>query len=707
MTRTPRASCGRKNPAIATAGFFLRCDACLQRALALSNVDVMAPFGKARQALATIILISLFPAACAIADAGLEERRAAFRSAFEAAELGDWAPAAAQQPLLEDYVLWPDLRAAWLRAKLDEVPASEVQAFLQRYGDLRPARELRYRLALQLAANDQWPEYVDLYDRHYSHLRVSRLDCLAAQAGIFSGRADGIAELAESLWLVGRSQVDECDPVFDYLRGAGLLEGELSERRFELAISARQFSLARYLARSLDAAWLDRANSWIAADRDPLAFLEADADCDESKEHRERLLYALQRLADGDARLAQEHWQHSRDAHPFSAKETADITRYLALSAAQQHLPEAFRLLAALGDDAANADTRAWQVRAALLAHAWQDVIAVIRAMPAEEQDAQEWRYWRSIALRRSGREAEALPILRALAGERSYFGFLAADALGTPYAFGHAATAPVEDAISGLAENPALVRARELFYVGQESRGRSEWNDAVAGLDAGDKLQAAVLAHRWGWHSQAIATVADTGQYDDLELRYPLPYAEVFRAAAEAADVRGSWAYGVARSESLFMSDIRSHAGAVGLMQLMPSTGRRTAAQLDLPWSGLATLTDPASNIRLGTNYLRKMLERFDSNVVLATAAYNAGPNKVEEWLPAAARLDARIWIANIPYTETREFVRRVLFSDAIFHWRLTGETSRLSTALNAIGPRAAPEQLSRNDGERNAAGT
>ena len=666
----------------------------------------MAPARKTSRGLASLILIPLLSAACAHADSALEERRAAFRTAYAAAELGEWAPAAAQQSLLEDYVLWPDLRAAWLRAKLDEVPVSEVRAFLQRYGELRPARELRYRLALRHAAKGEWPEYVELYERHYRNLRIARLDCLAAQAGILSGRADETVELAESLWLVGRSQVEECNPVFEYLRGAGLLEGDLSERRFELAISARQFSLARYVAGSMDAGWLDRANRWIDAGQDPLAFLAADANCDGSTEHRERLLYALERLADGDARLALEHWQGLRGTHRFSALQTADVTRYLALSAAQQHLPEAFRLLADLSENAANAHTRGWQVRAALLAHDWENVIAAVGAMPGEEQEAQEWRYWRAIALRRSGREAEALPILAALAGERSYFGFLAADALDTPYAFGHAASAAVEEAIAQLAESPVLVRARELFYVGQESHGRSEWNDAVAGLGAAEKLQAAVLAHRWGWHSQAIATVADTGQFDDLELRYPLPYEDAFRAAAEAAGIRGSLAYGVARSESLFMSDIRSHAGAIGLMQLMPTTGRRTAARLDLPWSGLATLTDPASNIRLGTNYLAAMLERFDSNVVLATAAYNAGPNKVEEWLPATDGLDARIWIANIPYTETREFVRRVLFSDAIFHWRLTGETNRLSAAFATIGRPAAPEQLSQNAGKKDAAG-
>jgi len=143
-------------------------------------------------------------------------------------------------------------------------------------------------------------------------------------------------------------------------------------------------------------------------------------------------------------------------------------------------------------------------------------------------------------------------------------------------------------------------------------------------------------------------------------------------------------------------MADVRSHAGAIGIMQLMPGTGKRTAAEIGLPWAGLATLTDPESNIRLGTTYLAKMLERFGGNLVLATAAYNAGPNKVDEWLGRTPQdaLDARIWIENIPYDETRAFVRRVLVADAIFHWRLTGEAARLSAALRAVGP--PPQQVS-----------
>ena len=143
------------------------------------------------------------------------------------------------------------------------------------------------------------------------------------------------------------------------------------------------------------------------------------------------------------------------------------------------------------------------------------------------------------------------------------------------------------------------------------------------------------------------------------------------------------TWAYGIARSESLFMRDVRSSAGAIGLMQLMPATGRDVARDISLPYLGIATLTDPEANIQLGTSYLGKMAERFDGNPVLATAAYNAGPHRVDRWLPDSGSEDARIWIENIPFNETRKYVKRVLSAQAIFHWRMTGQVRRVSDEL------------------------
>jgi soluble lytic murein transglycosylase len=207
--------------------------------------------------------------------------------------------------------------------------------------------------------------------------------------------------------------------------------------------------------------------------------------------------------------------------------------------------------------------------------------------------------------------------------------------------------------------------------------------------------MQAAKLASRWNWYSRAISTAASVGQFDDLVLRYPLPYQSMFQQFASSASIPPTWAYGVARSESLFMRDARSSAGAIGLMQLMPTTGKTVAKELNVPYSGLHTLTDPRSNIRLGTTYLGQMSERYGGNRVLATAAYNAGPHRVDRWLPVSGNQDARVWIENIPFNETRQYVKRVMAAETIFHWRMTGEIRRMSDELLQVD--AEPSQIAK----------
>ena len=275
---------------------------------------------------------------------------------------------------------------------------------------------------------------------------------------------------------------------------------------------------------------------------------------------------------------------------------------------------------------------------------------------------------------------------LGQLATERSYYGFLAADELGLEYALDDAALQADETIIAGLANRADLIRARELYLVGLDGRGRSEWDTVIAYLGAEDKMQAAILASRWKWHSRAISTLASAGVFDDLSLRYPLPYHSSFEQYAATASIPAQWAYGVARSESLFMRDVRSSAGAIGLMQLMPATGKQVAKEIRLPYSGLDTLTNAKSNIQLGTTYLGQMAERYGGNRVLATAAYNAGPHRVDRWLPPSGTQDARVWIENIPFDETRNYVRRVMTAETIFHWRMTGKVRRLSDELSQV---------------------
>ncbi|MGB5336813.1 MAG: transglycosylase SLT domain-containing protein, partial [Woeseiaceae bacterium] len=614
-------------------------------------------------------------------------------------ERGDWSAieqlTAKQRGLLQQYVLWPDLKAAYWRATLDQAPGDELQLYLERYGSLRPARELRYRLALHLAQKGDFAGFHKIYEQFYQGRDIARLDCLALQAALETGRSAGITVRAKDLWLVGRSQVSECDPVFDYLADQNLLSEHDYRKRFALAIDAREFQLARWLAKAIDQRHVEQASRWMQAQANPEDFLQSHVGVAIDETTREQLVYAAERLTYRDPQRALAAWTQVSNGIRFSTEQRDHVARHIALWTARDNLPGAYDLLLALSAAASDDEVLRWRARTSLRSSNWDELLASIAAMPAAERDAEEWQYWRAVALQRSGQLLAADAALTTLAGERSYYGFLAADELGEDYALAHAELTANEAAIAALASRPDIVRARELFLVGLDSRGRSEWDTVVRSLSAAEKTQAAILADRWGWHSRAISTVASLGEYDDLGIRYPLPYLPLFEQSSSAASISSTWAYGIARSESLFMRDVRSRAGAVGLMQLMPATGREVAKQIRLPYSGLHTLTQPESNIRLGTSYLGQMAERYGGNAVLATAAYNAGPHRVDAWLPESGSIDARIWIENIPFNETRKYVKRVLSAQTIFHWRMTGKLRRLSDELPNVRAVRTTEQL------------
>ena len=236
----------------------------------------------------------------------IEKQRAAFRAVYPEAERGNWQPVLQYEQLLKSYVLWPDLRAIYFRAQLKYADHAEVGAFLAQYGTLKPARELRYQFSLHLGDSGHFAEYMELYRQYYQDLNIARLDCLALQAEIRDGRDDRIENRGLVLWLVGKSQADECDPVFAHLRAANALTDEHYRRRFALAVQERNFSLARYLSKPLTNGYLEEANAWFEARNDPEDFLRTHADRVDDNVGRRQLIYALERLAFDDPLLASE-----------------------------------------------------------------------------------------------------------------------------------------------------------------------------------------------------------------------------------------------------------------------------------------------------------------------------------------------------------------------------------------------------------------
>ena len=612
-------------------------------------------------------------------------QRATFKQAYAAAEQGDdWRALAGT---LHDYPLYPYLQAVALEHDIRNVDRATVEAYLKQYPDWIPAADLRRDFLRELARRQDWSGFLALYQPGLG----DTLSCDALQAKLAQGAALDFDRDLAALWSQPNLP-DACDPVLDAAQRQGLLTAARLWTRIDRAADAGQAGTIASLASWLPAGQQDDAQRLALALRDPAAALAKASHWSDTPRARQAATLALVRQARRDVDSADASWQQLQSRFAFNAPQRDAILRALALFHATDFDDNALTRLIALPAAAQDDSTREWRARVALARMNWPAVLAAIAAMPPSLQQDDEWQYLRARALAATGDTAAARQQYAALAGQATYFGFLAADRLQQDYAICPLSLAGDPPREQALLTQPALQRAFELFAVDLPSLARREWNRALHGADEATRRLAADLANRRGWYDRAVFTLSSGDALRLYDLRFPLASQDGLVPQAEQAGIYPAWAYAILRAESAWMSDARSGADARGLMQLLPSTGALVARAAGLPWNGGASLYDPVVNIALGTRYLAQMAQRFDGLTWLASAAYNAGPNRVDVWLAERGTLAPDLFVATIPYKETREYVARVMAFSVIYDWRLNRAVVPLTQRMGPIGQQYMP---------------
>ena len=299
---------------------------------------------------------------------------------------------------------------------------------------------------------------------------------------------------------------------------------------------------------------------------------------------------------------------------------------------------------------------------------------AELAALYPESRYARAGRYWTARSFEALGEPERARGVFVEIAGAGTtdFYRKYALDRLGgkLPAADGASADGPREP----WPEDPALARAQLLTDAGLDDLALAEI-DAVAGRAeprATDALTALVRARR-GERVESIAAIRQAfpslgGPFqmrlprEALRIYYPLDYEEIIRTQAARAHLPLDLVLAVIRQESAFEPRAKSRAGARGLMQVMPRTGRELARHMGLPWS-TARLVEPEFNIRLGTTYLRQVLEMFNGNLDLALAGYNGGPFRVKRlWAEAGTDRELDRFLEGLAIEEPKTYVKRIL---------------------------------------------
>jgi soluble lytic murein transglycosylase len=597
--------------------------------------------------------------------------------------------------------MWPDYWA--LSARLGDVDAAEVEAFYKRWRGSYVEDRLRNEWLLVLGRRGDWAAFMQDLPRFRMN-DDREVTCFALTAKMASGQ--DAKDAAREAWAAQRGGLnDGCRQLGQSLRVAAALDDAALWSELRQAVDAGRIRSARAVAEMLGP---EIAKPAAEAFESAARYL-ARRSPGPGSSLRNVYVLAVMRLASSDPDTAARHLEQAwAQALPrdWAAAAWATVAKQAALKLEPESVAWFQRSLALRAKAADTSDvsgeTWAWAARAALRwapneEQRWSLVQNAVDAMPLKDQIDPTWIYWKARAVSAraatgaAGDAARAASrrMLESIASPLDFYGKLALEDLGRGLVL-PASPPPLSDAERGVAAaHPGLKRALQLLALGLRSEGVREWNYSLIGMSERELLAAAQLACDREVYDRCITASERTRDQVDLAQRFPTPMREAVIAATRDVGLDPAFVYGLIRQESRFVMDARSRVGASGLMQVMPATAKWTAKRIGLDWRA-DMISDRDINLKIGTTYLKLVLDDFGGSAAMATAAYNAGPSRSRRWREGPS-VEAAAWAESIPFSETRDYVKKVLSNTTLYAALMDAtQIPALKARLGApIGPR------------------
>jgi soluble lytic murein transglycosylase len=608
-------------------------------------------------------------------------------------------------PQARGHVLEP-WAAYWeLRARLDQAPEAEVREFLKRYANSYQEDRLRNDWLLLLGSRRDWTTLADEHV-HYRMRDDREVQCYVGLVEFLNQGSKVRADLSEELyrlWLTQREGDEGCAMAADRLYDAKKLS---SAQIWRKARQSAEMGRSRPTRQALDIVLPKGVSGFDELWNRPGKWLGKFA-ANPRKAQTDLAVLALLRLAstepDAAAKLLRTLWQ------PVLSAEQRDwVWGALGRQAAMRLDDEALDFFRKVSQPHhLSDDMLAWKARAALRADPspqWAVVEAAIRGMTAAYRQDPAWIYWLARAEMAQHPATAmshqmALKSLEAIAGPRGFYEQLALEELGRKVAPPPRPEPPTEAEWAQARQNPSLKRALHAIFIGLRAEGVREWNYGAHLVNAQGQLgrmsdrelraTAALACEQQVW-DRCINTSDRTREIYDVELSFPMPFRDAVIKRSREIALDPAYVYGLIRQESRFVMDAQSHVGASGLMQVMPATAKWTARKIGLDNFRPEQITQHETNIAIGTGYLKIVLDNFDGSMPLAAAAYNAGPSRARKWRQGR-ELEGAIWAENVPFNETRDYVKKVLSNATLYGAIISGQPQSLKARLGRVGPQAA----------------
>jgi soluble lytic murein transglycosylase len=628
-----------------------------------------------------VLLLSVSPLLQANIQASsleIEQIRQKYTELEELAAYADKATFYAALNDIKDYPLVPYAESTFLIKRMSLSYQKQITELLSEFPDAPFSAKLRKKWLHYLADKQLRQAFLE----QYVDIGDTDLTCTYLTWRLQNGanKAEVLDKVAE-IWVTPYSQPKSCNYLFNLWSKAGLRTQKHVLTRIELAAKKKNYGLLPYLKTLLDDQEKYLAGLWKFAASRPANIAKNGFFLKFDDNEKRIFLYALSRLTFALPEKVEQLWADLADKFSIRPVEQQRVLKRLAIAYAVSNHEESLDWLLRVPEDVVDESVRQWRLAYSLQNNDWQDVYQVLNTLPEQMQANEAVLYWKARSLEALGEKQWSQSAFGELSERRDYYGFLAANKLGTDVNLRHVPIEITDREFFQVGRSKVVQRAYELFKLNRFLDARKEWNVLATEFTDREKLAVAKLAHSWGWYDRPIFTLAEVGYLNDIQLRFPLAYKTLVAENSERKSLDPAFVFAIARRESSFMADAFSSAGAAGLMQIKPST----ASYMAKSNIKKSRLFQPELNVKLATNYLSYLIEKTKGNPVLATAAYNAGFSRVKAWLPEHD-MQADAWIETIPYKETRNYVKAVMAYTEVYQQLLEREGNAFKGAQTQI---------------------
>jgi soluble lytic murein transglycosylase len=508
-----------------------------------------------------------------------------------------------------------------------------------------------------------------------------RLQCFFNLAKYYQGDKTIAFEGTKELWLYGKSRPAECDPLFDLWAKEGHRTQAMIWSRLLLSFHADQYGLVNYLSQKATR-HKNEAQLLLSVFKDPNSLRHTKRFSNNAAIYGDIVDAGIRKLALNNINQAISLYKKFHKSRRFGGEQDLSLNHYLVRRALifqiEKQRSHIDKMLPKLNSDELYGMRMRWAIGE-------QDDATVekyLALLSPEGKADPRWQYWQ---VRMTGKTDSALSKEQALtlSKERNFYGFYAAQSLNAPLSMNDAGLRFSPQLIVKLDKDRGLARVTELKAIKRPHDARTEWIYLLRRHDQTTKGEYGLLALEKGWYDFSVEASIQGEQWNAINLRFPEAAQKEFTKASKHFGVNIDEIRAISRRESAFYRFATSGVGARGMMQLMPATANETARKYSLLYNKPNDLYRAENNIMLGSAYYSQILKQFNGNRVLATAAYNAGPQRVKRWLAQAkGRLDVMSFIETIPYTETREYVQAVISYRMIYQQSHSPDASMFSEA-------------------------